>query len=94
MRISASEQVQGWLTKLPPETKHKVRLALRQLANGKGSIKALAAPLEGFNRLRIGGLRVIFRQNSRTEIHLEYAHSRDRVYETFQQVVRAMKEKK
>jgi len=93
MRISASEQVQGWLTGLPPETKHRVRLALRQLANGKGDIKALAAPLEGFNRLRVGGLRVIFRQKFRAEIHLEYAHSRDRVYETFQQVVRAIQEK-
>ena len=93
MKISASEQVQLWLTGLPPQTKHRVRLALRQLAKGKGDIKGLAGPLEGFNRLRIGSLRVIYRQPKRREILLEYAQSRDRVYETFQQIVQAMQEK-
>lgn len=93
MKVSASEQVQGWLTSLPPETKHKVRLGLRQLAQSKGDIKSIAPPLDGFNRLRIGSLRIIYRQTSRTEIRLEYANSRDRVYETFQQIVRAMTEK-
>ncbi len=93
MRVSASEQVQSWLTGLPPETKRKVRLALRRLAKGQGDVKALTRPLEGFNRLRIGGLRVIYRQTSRDKILLEYAHARDRVYETFQELARAMEEK-
>lgn len=93
MKVSASEQVQAWLTSLPPETKHKVRLALRKLADGNGDVKALAGPLDGFNRLRIGGLRVIYRQTARHEICLEYANSRDRVYEIFQQLARAIKER-
>ncbi len=93
MKISASEQVQLWLTGLPPQTKRRVRLALRQLAKGQGDIKGLAAPLEGFNRLRIGSLRVVYRQTKRLEIRLEYANSRDLVYETFQQIARAMREK-
>lgn len=93
MKLSASEQVQTWLTSLPPETKHKVRLALRGLVKGQGDIKALSSPLDGFNRLRIGSLRVIYQQRSRSDIFLEYAESRDRVYETFQELARAMAER-
>jgi mRNA-degrading endonuclease RelE of RelBE toxin-antitoxin system len=93
MKISASEQVQQWLISHPPKTKHKVRIALRRLTDGKGDLKALKPPLEGFIRLRIGGLRIIYRQKSRVTIQLEYANSRDQVYEVFQQVVRAMKER-
>ena len=93
MKVSASEQVQSWLTSLPPETKHKVRLAFRKIANGKGDVKALAGPLGGFNRLRIGSLRVIYRQTDRNELRLEYANSRDRVYEIFQELARAIAER-
>ncbi len=92
-KVSASEQVQEWLTALPPETKRKVRMALRRLAKGQGDIKALASPLGGFNRLRIGSLRVIYRQTARDKLHLEYADSRDRIYEIFQQLVHAIEEK-
>lgn len=90
MKISASEQVQGWLTSLPPERKHRVRLALRNLAKGVGDIKALSGPLDGFNRLRIGSFRVVYRQVARDRIQLEYADSRDRVYETFQSIFHAL----
>ncbi len=79
MKISASEQVATWLVALPPQTKRRVRLALRSLAKGKGDVKGLQGPLEGFNRLRIGGMRVIFRQISGKEILLEYANTRDAV---------------
>ena len=92
MKVSASEQVQAWLIALPPETKRRVRLALRRLAEGKGDIKAVAPPLGGFNRLRIGSLRVVYRQTARDQLLLEYADSRDRIYEIFQQIVRAMEE--
>jgi len=87
MKISASEQVAAWLVALPPQTKHRVRIALRSLAKGKGDIKGLQGPLEGFNRLRIGGIRVIYRQISGIEILLEYANTRDAVYELYEQIL-------
>ena len=87
MKISASEQVQSWLAGLPPETKRRVRLALRGLARGRGDIKGLIGPLTGFNRLRIGGLRIIFRQTSPREILLEYANNRDVIYELYQEIL-------
>jgi hypothetical protein len=87
MKISASEQVQSWLTGLPPVTKHRVRLALRGLAKGRGDIKGLIGPLTGFNRLRVGGLRIIIRQISAKEIQLEYANNRDVIYELYREIL-------
>jgi mRNA-degrading endonuclease RelE of RelBE toxin-antitoxin system len=73
--------------RLPPQTKHRVRLSLRELTKSHGDIKGLQGPLEGFNRLRVGGLRIIFRQISGTEIRLEYANTRDAVYELYEQIL-------
>lgn len=87
MKISASEQVQTWLAGLPPETKHRVRLALRGLSRGRGDIKGLLGPLTGFNRLRIGGLRIIYRQPHPREIRLEYANNRDVIYELYRGIL-------
>ena len=55
MRISASEQVQVWLSGLPPDTKRRVRSALKALAasDHRLDIKALRRELEGFYRLRV-----------------------------------------
>jgi mRNA-degrading endonuclease RelE of RelBE toxin-antitoxin system len=92
IRISASEQVAAWLTALPPQTKHRVRLALRGLAEGKGDIKGLQGPLEGFNRLRVGGIRIIYRQVSAREIQIDFAQTRDAVYEIFERLLENRKE--
>ena len=70
MKISASDQVATWLTALPPQTKKRVRTALRSLARGRGDIKGLQGDLEGFSRLRIGGIRILFRQTSAREFRL------------------------
>ena len=87
MRISASDQVAAWLTALPPQTKKRVRASLRSLVAGKGDIKGLQGDLEGFSRLRIGGIRILHRQVSAREIKLEYANTRDVVYEMFRQLL-------
>ncbi len=87
MKISASDQVAAWLTALPPQTKKRVRAALRALSKGKGDIKGLQGDLEGFSRLRIGGIRILHRQVTAREIRLEYANTRDVVYEMFRQLL-------
>jgi hypothetical protein len=91
MKISASEQVASWICALPPQTKHRVRMALRGLAKGRGDIKGLQGPLEGFNRLRIGGLRIVYRQISGKEILLEYANTRDVIYELYEKILERRK---
>lgn len=88
MKISASEQVAAWLVALPPQTKRRVRLAIRGLAKGVGDIRGLQGSLEGFNRLRVGGLRIIYRQISGSEIHLVFAHTRNGVYEMYEEILR------
>jgi mRNA-degrading endonuclease RelE of RelBE toxin-antitoxin system len=87
MKISASDQVAAWLTALPPQTKKRVRAALRALAKGKGDIKGLQGDLEGFSRLRIGGIRILHRRVSARETRLEYANTRDVAYEMFRQLL-------
>ena len=91
MKFLASDPVQRWLVALPPDTKKRVRAALRGLQTGRGDIKALSGELEGFCRLRIDGLRIVFSQHRGHIIRLEHADSRDVVYETFLKVLRERK---
>jgi mRNA interferase RelE/StbE len=86
MKISASEQVAGWLSHLPPEPKRRVRAALRGLETWSGDVGPLHGDLEGFYRLRIGGYRIVFRVTPRQVIRLEYADTRDVVYEAVWQL--------
>lgn len=83
MKILASDQVQGWLAALPPDTRKRVRQALRELAEGQGDIKALHSELAGWCRLRVGGLRIVYRSLPGKTIRLDYADTRDVVYENF-----------
>ena len=86
MRILASEQVAGWLRNLPPESKRRVRAALKGLERWQGDIKPLRGELEGFCRLRVGGYRIVCRKISRSLVQVEYADTRDIVYEAFRQL--------
>ncbi len=86
MKISASEQVAEWLSRLAPEPKRRLRAALKKLETWRGDIAPLQGELEGFYRLRIGGYRIVFRVMPRQMIRLEYADTRDVVYEVFRQL--------
>ena len=86
MRILASDQVAGWLRNLPPEPKQRVCTALKGLERWQGDIKPLRGELEGFYRLRVGGYRIVCRLIGRSLVQLEYADTRDVVYEAFRQL--------
>jgi len=86
MKILASDQVADWLRNLPPEPKRRVRVALKGLERWQGDIKPLRGELEGFYRLRVGGYRVVWRMVTKSLIQLEYADTRDIVYEAFRQL--------
>tara|TARA_B110000037_G_scaffold32324_1_gene38960 strand:- start:24028 stop:24366 length:339 start_codon:yes stop_codon:yes gene_type:complete len=66
---------------------HSLGIPAPGRSEGKGDIKGLQGPLEGFNRLRIGGLRIIYRQISGKAILLEYANTPDPVYELYEQIL-------
>ena len=93
LRILASEQVQRWLAGLPPQTKTRVRAALKSLAaSGRElDIKALHCELEGFYRLRVGNYRLVYHLESHQTLCLDYADLREVVYEAFRRL-RALSE--
>ena len=86
MKILASDQVAKWLRSLPPEPKQRVRIALKRLERWQGDIKPLRGELEGFYRLRVGGYRIVCSKISGALARLEYADTRDVVYEAFRQL--------
>jgi mRNA-degrading endonuclease RelE of RelBE toxin-antitoxin system len=94
MKISASEQVTLWLRGLPPQTKRRVRAALRGLAASGHDldVKALRRELEGFYRLRVGDHRLVYHLESRKCIYLDYVDLREEVYEAFRRL-RALRER-
>ena len=93
MRISASEQVQLWLAGLPPQTKRRVRAALKGLGASARDLdlKALRRELEGFYRLRVGEHRIVYHLETKETIRLDYVDLREEVYEAFRRL-RALRE--
>ena len=63
-----------------------MRAALKGLERWQGDIKPLQGELEGFYRLRVGGYRIVYRIISGALVRLEYADTRDVVYEAFRQL--------
>src|SRR2546425_7881172 len=88
MRISACKEVQLWLSGLAPQTKRRVRAALKGLAASDRDmdVKALRGELEGFYRLRVGNYRVVYHLETNRVICLDYADLREEVYEAFKRL--------
>jgi len=90
MRIEVSPQVARFLRRLAPEPRRAIRIALRELGEGKGDTLALEHPPDGFHRLRIGRYRVIYHYDDvqgKPVIRCDYAQRRELVYETFAEMV-------
>ncbi|MBE7485837.1 MAG: hypothetical protein HS104_38430 [Polyangiaceae bacterium] len=89
MKVEVSLQVAEFVRSQPPEGRRQLRQALRALGLGKGDIKALEGPLEGYCRLRVGGYRVVFSYAGRRTIQCIFAERRSIIYEVFAQVLNA-----
>ena len=81
MRVLLAAQVVEFVRRLPPDPKQRLRRALRDLGRGRGDIKPLEPPLEGYCRLRVGGYRVVFAYGKRSTIECIFAEQRSIVYE-------------
>ncbi len=89
--IEISEQVADFVMRQAPDSRKKLRKALRGLSAEKGDIRALEGRLEGYHRLRTGSFRVIFRyciDDGRRAIRCEFAERRALVYEAFEALAR------
>ena len=83
-RVRVSPQVEEFVKALAPEPRLRLTRALKGLADNRGDIKALEGRLQGYQRLRIAGFRVIFREHyleGRRVIDCVFAERRSVVYE-------------
>src|SRR5437762_7109012 len=88
--VQWSRQVQNFVASLAPEPKKKLRAAIRELARSKGDIRPLVDDLVGYQRLRVGEFRVIYREAVERGVAVRkclFAERRDVVYEIFRTMV-------
>jgi mRNA-degrading endonuclease RelE of RelBE toxin-antitoxin system len=87
VKVVVSDQVVESVRRLAPESRRLVRRALRELAAGKGDVRQLEAPLDGYNRLRVSAYRLIFSYGTRRTIECVFAERRSLAYEVFARVL-------
>ena len=91
MNVEISQQVLDFVRTQAPESRHRLRLALRKLASEKGDIKDLEGPLTSYSRLRVGGFRIIFTRDPSQDgprIRCIFAEKRDTVCTIFSHMLK------
>jgi mRNA-degrading endonuclease RelE of RelBE toxin-antitoxin system len=83
-RVQVREQVKRFIDTLAPDSRKRVRLALRGLEAERGDILALREKLAGYHRLRVGGYRVLFRYLPGKVIECVFAEERSLIYNLFE----------
>jgi mRNA-degrading endonuclease RelE of RelBE toxin-antitoxin system len=86
MKVELSEQVVDFVRRLPPDSRRRLRRALRDLAHERGDLKPLEGPLEDYCRLRVGAYRVVVSYAKRRTIQCIFAERRSIVYELLVQL--------
>lgn len=85
--VRIQDEVMDYLLRLAPQPRHALRLAVKDLAQENGDIKALTDELEGFYRLRVGSHRIVFEYQviaGQRVITCVFAGPRKWIYEVFQ----------
>jgi len=88
MKVRISQQVLGFIRSLPPDARHKLRLALKGLSKGQENILHLEGTLAVYSRLRIAGYRVIIFYRDANQIECVFAEHRSIIYEIFAEELR------
>ena len=86
MKISASEQVQGWLAVLPPQTKKNLRAVLHALERDAYLIEPLENELDGFYKVKFEDIRLICQPAASPRgpvLNLVFVQRRATVYDEF-----------
>jgi len=85
--VRIQEEVLDYLRKLPPQPRHRLKVAIKALAKESGDIKSLTEEMEGFFRLRVGSHWVISEYEmigGERMITCVFAGPRRWIYEVFQ----------
>jgi mRNA-degrading endonuclease RelE of RelBE toxin-antitoxin system len=83
-RVQARQQVKRFIETLSPESRRRIRLALRGLETERGDRLSLRERLSGYHRLRVGGYRIVFRYLPGRVIECVFAEERSLVYRLFE----------
>ena len=59
-KVNVESQVEVFVKSLAPEPRRRLAQAIKALAKDQGDTKRLEGKIEGYNRLRVAGHRVIF----------------------------------
>lgn len=86
-RVQVRQQVKGFLETLAPESRRRLKAALKDLGDERGDRLALRERLSGYHRLRVGGHRVIFRHLPGRVIECVFVEERSLVYQLFEREV-------
>lgn len=87
--VVVHQQVLDYIRSLPPETRSRMKRAIRDLAEEKGDIEALDSNLTGYLRLRVGTHRVIFFRAESRKIEVFFAEHRSVVYLMLERLLEA-----
>ena len=85
-RIRVEAQLEAFVKSLAPDPRHRLRLAIRGLADGRGDTKSLEGNLAEYCRLSVTGYRVMYKERSERGgrvIDCVFAERRALVYEIF-----------
>jgi mRNA-degrading endonuclease RelE of RelBE toxin-antitoxin system len=82
-QVQVREQVRRFIGRLAPETRKKIRKALRELETEQKDCLPLREKFAGYHRLRIGGYRIVFRYQPGRIIDCVFAEERSLVYHLF-----------
>jgi mRNA interferase RelE/StbE len=82
--LRPSIQVIAFVSRLAPEPRRAIKLALAALRKEEGNISALEGNLSGYYRLRVGRHRVIFNYAADGAIEAVFIEERHLVYEIFE----------
>lgn len=89
-KIRVATQVEAFVKSLAPDPRHRLRLAIKGLADGRGDIKSLEGNLAGYCRLGVTGYRVIYKERAERGVRVidcVFAERRALVYEIFTRLV-------
>jgi mRNA interferase RelE/StbE len=82
--LRPSIQVIAFVSRLAPEPRRAIKLALVGLRKEQGDFSALEGNLSGYYRLRVGRHRIIFSYAADGAIEAVFIEERQLVYEVFE----------
>lgn len=79
-RLRVPDEIRDLIRRLSPDTKRRVRSALDAVIDDPEPGMALFEQLAGYRRIRVGGWRIVYREEGRRVIQIHAIGRRSTVY--------------